>query len=470
MSNPHLRPLRIEQSHSTSNSNMLTDSGAFRRGQVVIRPTGLAGNHNTSQQGNNTPSTSSSNGGDSNANSSDNLIKITEGPPAPKLQLTGFSSGNRPKLNIGSLPRATSFSPVTQLSDNSYTPNSEPESALSEDLPMQHTGSEVTCFEHLDFSSAKPIGHGNFSTVSRVNHSTSKNRYAVKCMPLSGVDLKPEHIETEVKALLQSASSHIVSFHNAFCRNGNIYLVLEWMDMGSLRAVMNKVFGGAESPSFQEKILRSIAIQILKGLDYLHNERKIIHRDIKPENILLNKKGLVKLSDFGVAGEIVSEQELRYTFQGSYKYMSPERLNGDGHSTNCDIWSFGVLLAECALKKYPFNLSSDSEDSEFSGTYWDLLSCIKNGDISLPDNFSSDFHDFVQLCVRKEPRERMSARELMDHPWIVRPFDVDMSHSDCLEDPEVFVLRRWIESHFRPRRHSSKHRHHRQHSSSRRNS
>eukprot|EP00761_Pharyngomonas_kirbyi_P013192 gb/GECH01013219.1/.p1 GENE.gb/GECH01013219.1/~~gb/GECH01013219.1/.p1 ORF type:complete len:477 (+),score=114.80 gb/GECH01013219.1/:1-1431(+) len=460
-----IRPLRLGQPEfANSGSNLLSDSGAFRRGEIVIHPQGLGSNNKSTPRGENNEngpsSTSSSNGGDqATGNGNDSgVVKITEGPPQSELSLE-LGKNDRPILNLSSIHKSQSDSTVSTMQNETYTPNPRPTSAMSEDeeSSFHNHGFEVESLDHLNMATAKSIGHGNFSSVNRVQHTQTNQRYAVKNMPLSGVDLRPENIETEVKALLQSTSPHIVKFYNAFCRNGNIYLVLEWMDMGSLRSVMNKVLR-PDSSGFPEKILRSIAIQILKGLDYLHNERCIIHRDIKPENILINRKGEVKLSDFGVSGEVTSAEDLRYTFQGSYKYMSPERLNGEGHSANCDIWSFGLLLAECAMKQYPF-LQSNSDNPE--GTYWDLLSSMRTSEIQLPEHYSADFREFVSLCVKKDPKERLSARMLMDHPWVTHPFEVNQNNCDCLEEPEVFVLRRWIETHFRPKtRRSSRHRHH----------
>lgn len=68
------------------------------------------------------------------------------------------------------------------------------------------------------------------------------------------------------------------------------------MDKGSLAEVIKEV------GKIPETILGMMTVQILKGLEYLHKTKKVIHRDIKPSNILLNKKGQVKIADFGVSG------------------------------------------------------------------------------------------------------------------------------------------------------------------------
>jgi serine/threonine protein kinase len=88
------------------------------------------------------------------------------------------------------------------------------------------------------------------------------------------------------------------------------------MDAGTLVDVIKEV--GA----IPEMILGMITVQILKGLEYLHKTKKVIHRDIKPSNILLNKKGQVKIADFGVSGEINNTLDCMQSWVGTIYYMS----------------------------------------------------------------------------------------------------------------------------------------------------
>ena len=91
-----------------------------------------------------------------------------------------------------------------------------------------------------------------------------------------------------------------------------------------------------------------MTIQILKGLEYLHKTMKVIHRDIKPSNILINKKGQVKIADFGVSGKMEGTYDCMSTWVGTVSYMSPERLKGESYFADTDIWSLGLVLVECA--------------------------------------------------------------------------------------------------------------------------
>ena len=89
-----------------------------------------------------------------------------------------------------------------------------------------------------------------------------------------------------------------------------IYIVLEYVDSGSVGAVLTK-YG-----RFPEKIASPATKQLLLGLSFLHS-KSIIHRDIKAANLLINKDGVIKLADFGVSARLKSDAEKRYTVVGT---------------------------------------------------------------------------------------------------------------------------------------------------------
>lgn len=85
-----------------------------------------------------------------------------------------------------------------------------------------------------------------------------------------------------------------------------------------------------------------------------------MHRDIKPDNILLNKRGFVKLTDFGITKSYDGEEtEKARTFVGTMTYMSPERMEGNSYDYAGDIWSVGVMLIEIVTGKFPFKETKD---------------------------------------------------------------------------------------------------------------
>jgi len=146
---------------------------------------------------------------------------------------------------------------------------------------------------------------------------------------------------------------------------------------------------------------------------------------MKPGNILLNARGEIKISDFGLSAELDSTKEMCATFIGTHAYMSPERLGGKPYSFASDIWSLGITLLECALGQYPYTAYTGSN-------YFVLLSQIINDPPpQLPaDSYSAEFRDFINCCLNKDPDFRPSAHQLLMHPFVrmyddaLRPFDM----------------------------------------------
>ena len=213
------------------------------------------------------------------------------------------------------------------------------------------------------------------------------------------------------------------------------------------------VGGGAVPPRrvLPERSVRAFALQVVLGLELLHNERGIIHRDIKPANLLFHRGGAVKIADFGVStdyaragggGDGQQQQQgeedsgQTKTFVGSVLYMSPERLQGQPYGASVDVWSLGVTLYEAAVGKHPFQ-----EEGQPAPSFWELLQRVAQQDPllhssplrehgGLGESVSEDMDSFVALCLAYDPEERPTATELLAHPWL---------QSLSLEDSESVV-------------------------------
>jgi mitogen-activated protein kinase kinase 1 len=256
------------------------------------------------------------------------------------------------------------------------------------------------------------LGSGVSGDVFLLQHKVQKKLLALKVIRFKNEDKLKQLIETEVKVLHECHCDHIVRCYASYFNEGTINIVLEYMNKGTLADVLKKV------KKIPEEILGLIAYQILKGLDYLQKAKKIVHRDIKPCNILLNSKGFVKISDFGVSGIMKNSLDSKHTLVGTYIYMSPERIEAQQYSFNSDVWSVAISLMECALGFYPYMMYNDYKQLS---DIWSLSNLIKSNPVpKLPDNeFSLEFTDFIAVCLNKDLEKRPTATTLLNHPFIL---------------------------------------------------
>ncbi|KAK8520410.1 hypothetical protein V6N12_004349 [Hibiscus sabdariffa] len=274
-------------------------------------------------------------------------------------------------------------------------------------------------FSLEDLETIKVIGKGSGGVVQLVRHKWVGRLFALKAIQMNIQEEIRKQIVQELKINQASQCSHVVVCYHSFYHNGAISLVLEYMDRGSLADVIRQV------NTILEPYLAVVCKQVLQGLVYLHHERHVIHRDIKPSNLLVNHKGEVKITDFGVSAMLASSMGQRDTFVGTYNYMSPERISGSTYDYSSDIWSLGMVVLECAIGRFPY---MQSEDQQSWPSFYELLQAIveKPPPTAPSDQFSPEFCSFVSACIKKNPRERASSLDLLNHPFIKKFEDKDI--------------------------------------------
>ncbi|KAL0479071.1 hypothetical protein AKO1_007893 [Acrasis kona] len=294
--------------------------------------------------------------------------------------------------------------------------------------PKSDKPSEIF-YDDLEILKRSKLGSGATANVIRVTHIHDRKPYALKIVPLYQGDIQPRQIISEIQSLYESMTCpYIVRFYEAFHREGSIRILLEYMDCGSLDDVY-RVAG-----KIPEVVLSEITYQILQGLAYLET-RKIVHRDIKPANVLLNKDGQAKISDFGMSKQLTASLQAFKTFQGTFMYMSPERLKGEEHSFDSDIWSLGVSIAECAIGRFPFDLE------QFN--VWNVLKCITDNGLNIqPRECSPELLIFVRACTIVDPVKRPNAATLLKYDFITKH---NQTHDKS-------ATKQWIQTVFLPER------------------
>ncbi|CAN6541196.1 unnamed protein product [Malus baccata var. baccata] len=273
-----------------------------------------------------------------------------------------------------------------------------------------------------DLDAIKVIGKGNGGVVQLVQHKWTHQFFALKVIQMNIEESIRKQIAQELKINQSSQCPNIVVCYQSFYENGTISIILEYMDGGSLTDLLKKV------KTIPEFYLAAICKQVLQGLCYLHHEKHIIHRDFKPSNLLINHRGEIKITDFGVSAIKASTSEQANTFVGTYNYMSPERIVGSNYSYKSDIWSLGLVLLECATGQFPY---TPPDQSEAWDNFFELMSAIveQPPPCAPSDQFSPEFCSFISACVQKDPKDRLSAQDLLRHPFISMYDDVHIDLS-----------------------------------------
>ncbi|XP_019199344.1 mitogen-activated protein kinase kinase 6 [Ipomoea triloba] len=289
-------------------------------------------------------------------------------------------------------------------------------------------------FSLEDLETIKVIGKGSGGVVQLVRHKWAGTLFALKVIQMNIQEEIRKQIVQELKINQASQCPHVVVCYHSFYHNGAISLVFEYMDRGSLADVVRQV------KTILEPYLAVVCKQVLQGLVYLHNERHVIHRDIKPSNLLVNHKGEVKITDFGVSAMLANSMGQRDTFVGTYNYMAPERISGSTYDYKSDIWSLGMVILECAIGRFPY---IQSENQQEWPSFYELLQAIVGSPppAAPPDQFSPEFCSFVSACIQKDPRDRSSALDLLTHAFIKKFEDKDIDLSilvGSLEPPVNF--------------------------------
>ncbi|GAQ84491.1 mitogen-activated protein kinase kinase [Klebsormidium nitens] len=282
-------------------------------------------------------------------------------------------------------------------------PPEDAEAPMVSNRPSPEEHESITL---ADLEVIKVVGVGSSGKVEKSRHRRTNKIFALKSVQLNMKEEVRKQIVNELKILHRSSCPSIVKCYGAFHSDGVIKIVLEYMDGGSLSDVLRAV------NKIPEPFLGAISKQILLGLQYLHKLR-IKHRDIKPANLLLNRRGDVKIADFGVSSQAGSSMSKCGSWVGTVTYMSPERIEGGQYGVDSDIWSMGLSIVECALGSFPYSQAPNLG-------FWDLLTFIVHNPAPVlpPDQFSPEFCDFVAACLKKRPQDRPSATQLLEHPFI----------------------------------------------------
>ena len=258
-----------------------------------------------------------------------------------------------------------------------------------------------------DFELLKTLGKGAFGKVVLALKKDNKKYLAIKILRKKHIiEMNQlEHTKAE-KAILQHINHpFLVGLEYAFQTDEKLFFVLEFMQGGELFQHLR------QKKRFPEKQAKFYAACITLGMGHLHN-KNYIYRDLKLENLLLDEKGYAKLTDFGLA-KFIESNEKALTFCGTPEYLAPEVILGKGHNRPADWWSLGILIYEMICGVPPF-YSSNVQNM--------YRKAVKEAVAFKPTiTISDDVKDIIQKLLEKDQTKRLGSQsdslEIISHPW-----------------------------------------------------
>ncbi|QEL60824.1 serine/threonine-protein kinase STE20 [Candidozyma auris] len=260
------------------------------------------------------------------------------------------------------------------------------------------------------YKDLKKIGQGASGGVyiARSVAGPSGKIVAIKQMNLEQQP-KKELIINEILVMKSSRHDNIVNYIDSFLIKGELWVVMEYMEGGSLTEIVTHSV-------MTEGQIGAVCRETLKGLQFLHS-KGVIHRDIKSDNILLNVDGNIKMTDFGFCAQINELNLKRTTMVGTPYWMAPEVVSRKEYGPKVDVWSLGIMVIEMIEGEPPY-----LNETPLRALY--LIATNGTPKLKEPEVLSYDIRKFLSRCLKVDFNQRATAEELLQDKFILSSDDV----------------------------------------------
>ncbi|XP_043411830.1 testis-specific serine/threonine-protein kinase 4 isoform X2 [Prionailurus bengalensis] len=283
------------------------------------------------------------------------------------------------------------------------------------------TSAYRSVMEEYGYEVGKVIGNGSYGTVYEAYYTKQKIMVAVKIISKkkASEDYLNKFLPREIQVMKVLRHKYLINFYQAIETTSRVYIILELAQGGDVLEWIQH-YGACSEPHAGKWFS-----QMTLGIAYLHS-KGIVHRDLKLENLLLDKWENVKISDFGFAKMVPSNQTVRgssscrhmncfthlsRTYCGSFAYACPEILLGLPYNPFLsDTWSMGVILYTLVVARLPFDDTN-------------LLKLLKETqkEVTFPPNYSISQECknlvFQTLC---QATKRATILDIIKDPWVLK--------------------------------------------------
>lgn len=282
------------------------------------------------------------------------------------------------------------------------------------------------------FQQLEKLGEGTYATVFKARNRQTGELVALKEIHLDSEEGTPSTAIREISLMKELKHENILSLYDVIHTENKLMLVFEFMDKDLKRYMDTR----GDNSKLDYVTIKLFMHQLMRGIAFCH-ENRILHRDLKPQNLLINKKGQLKLADFGLARAFGIPVNTFSNEVVTLWYRAPDVLLGSRtYNTSIDIWSAGCIMAEMYTGRplFPGTTNEDQINKIFrlmgtpSERFWPGISQFPEYKPNFNMYAAQDLRlilpqidqlglDLLGRMLQLRPDMRISAADAMRHPW-----------------------------------------------------